>query len=212
MDDVDNLRDRILEAALPHVPFDGWTLTAMRRGAVDAGYTPADAERVFAFGTADMVAHYCRLADRRMVEELERRNVSTLKIRDRVATGVRVRLEQATPHREAKRRAVAILSMPQNAPLATRALYNTVDAIWRAAGDTSTDWNFYSKRALLAGVYGSTMLFWLNDRSENLEDTWAFLDRRIDDVMRIPRITARLRSIGDSIQTPMRVFCRRRSY
>lgn len=187
------LRDAILEAALPHIPFDGWTARAMRAGARDAGRPAADADRAFPYGAADMIAHYSDLADRRMVAEMERRGVAQMKIRERIATAIRVRLEAAAPHKDAVRRALTILALPTNAPTALRSLYRTVDAIWIAAGDTATDWNFYSKRGLLAGVFSSTVLCWLDDTSEDHTETWAFLDRRIEDVMRVPKLTARVR-------------------
>jgi ubiquinone biosynthesis protein COQ9 len=187
------LRDEILLAALPHVPFDGWTSRAMRAGARDLGRDTAEADRAFPYGTADMIAHYSDLADRRMVVEMERRGVAQMKVRERIATAIRVRLEQAAPHKDAVRRALTVLALPTNAPAALRSLYRTVDAIWVAAGDTATDWNFYSKRGLLAGVFSSTVLCWLDDTSEGQAETWAFLDRRIEDVMRVPKLTARLR-------------------
>lgn len=206
-DDLMTLRDKIVEAALPHVPFDGWTPRAARRAAADLGLTTADAARAFPFGAADMVAHYSDLADRRMVAELDRRDIGSMKIRERIGTAVRVRLEQAAPHREAVRRALAVLALPTNTILGGKCLYRTVDAMWVAAGDRSADWNFYSKRSLLAGVYSSTVLYWLDDRSDDMADTWAFLDRRIADVMRIPKLTGRVRSFIDRLPNPARM-CR----
>jgi len=206
-DDLMTLRDKIVEAALPHVPFDGWTPRAARRAAADQGLTKADAARAFPYGAADMVAHYSDLADRRMIAELDRRDIGSMKIRERIGTAVRVRLEQAAPHREAVRRALAVLALPTNAILGGKCLYRTVDAMWVAAGDTSTDWNFYSKRSLLAGVYSSTVLYWLDDRSDDMADTWAFLDRRFADVMRIPKVTGRLRSFVGRLPNPARL-CR----
>ena len=206
-DDLMTLRDKIVEAALPHVPFDGWTPRAARRAAADLGLTQADATRAFPYGAADMVAHYSDLADRRMRAELDRRGIGSMKIRERIATAVRVRLEQAAPHREVVRRALAVLALPSNAILGGKCLYRTVNAMWVAAGDTSTDWNFYSKRSLLAGVYSSTLLCWLDDRSDGLTDTWAFLDRRIADVMRIPKLTGHVRSLVERLPNPARL-CR----
>jgi ubiquinone biosynthesis protein COQ9 len=187
------LLDQILLAALPHVPFDGWTRKAMRLGARDAGLGEADADRAFPYGAADRVAHYSDLADRRMAEALEQRGLAAMKVRERIATAIRVRLEQAAPHKDAVRRALSVLALPGNAPTAVRSLYRTVDAIWIAAGDRSTDWNFYSKRGLLAGVFSTTVLCWLDDTSEGSAETWRFLDRRIDDVMRVPQIGERVR-------------------
>jgi ubiquinone biosynthesis protein COQ9 len=113
------------------------------------------------------------------------------------------------PHREAIRRAVATLALPIHAALAARLLYRTVDAVWHAVGDRSTDYNFYTKRMLLAGVYSSTVLFWINDKSADCAETWAFLDRRIADVMQIPKAMARLNKIKDRLPDPMRILRRR---
>ena len=125
---------------------------------------------------------------------MEKEGVASLKIRDRIKSAVRIRLERHAGNREAARRALALLSLPFNAPLALRLLYRTVDAMWYAAGDTSTDFNFYTKRATLAGVYSSTLLYWLNDRSPGGEATWGFLDRRIDDVMKIEKLKSQVKS------------------
>src|SRR5262249_29371174 len=118
----------------------------------------------------------------------------SLKIRDRIKLAVRTRIEQTVGGKESVRRGLAMLAFPFNTPLAARLVYRTVDAIWYAAGDTSTDFNFYTKRATLAGVYSSTLLCWLNDRSEGNEETWSFLDRRIDDVMRFEKWKAEFRT------------------
>ncbi len=189
------LRDAIMDAAITHVPFDGWGREAAIRGAEDAGLDASAAMRAFPDGARDMIAWHLRQADRRMAETLTEMDLPSLRIRDRIATAVRVRLEQNAPNREAIRKAMAFLALPQNVPMAVQALYRTVDEMWFQSGDTATDWNFYSKRALLAGVYSSTVLFWLNDKSEGFADTWAFLDRRIADVMKVPKVTGRLSAV-----------------
>ena len=175
---ADETRDTLVEAMLEHVPFDGWTIAALRHGAADAGLDAAAAMHAFPGGGRDMVAHFSALSDRRMLEALERMDLPAMGVTARVRTAVRVRLEQAEPHREAIRRTLAFLAMPQNALLGAKLLHRTVDAIWHAAGDTATDWNWYSKRGLLAGVLGATVLCWLNDGSEGHTVTWDFLDRR----------------------------------
>ena len=189
---IEELRERIVEAALPHVPFDGWTPRAMRRAAEAIGVDAAAVRRAFPYGAADMVRTYSRMLDRRMVEALSARDLDSLRVRERVAAGVTVRLALMAPHREAVRRGLTVMAMPLNAPIGLRCLYDTVDLIWRAAGDTATDWNFYTKRTLLAGVYSSTVLYWLDDASEDFADTRAFLDRRIADAMRLPRMLGSL--------------------
>ncbi len=180
-DTGDRRHDELLIATLAHVPFDGWTKAALKRGAADAGIDEEVALRAFPDADADLVACYSAYADRMMLEELAGRDLSAMGMTERIATAVRIRLEQAAPHREAVRRSLATLALPQNTALGARCLYRTVDAIWRKAGDTSTDWNFYSKRGLLAGVYGATVLYWLADGSEDFADTWSFLDRRLRD-------------------------------
>jgi ubiquinone biosynthesis protein COQ9 len=212
MSNLDDTRAELVLAALRHVPFDGWSRKAMRDAARDAGLDAAAADRAFPDGAADMVAAFSRLADQRMIASLEQRDMPALKVRQRVSVGVRTRLEEWTPYREAVRRGIAVFALPQNTGMGLRCLYDTVDAIWYAAGDTATDWNFYSKRALLAGVYSTTALYWLDDRSEGAADSWAFLDRRIDDVMRIPKVGARLKSVRESLFRPVRMFRDVRTY
>ncbi|MBV8535700.1 MAG: COQ9 family protein [Alphaproteobacteria bacterium] len=191
--DHDQVREAIIAAALPNVPFDGWTLETFRRAAADAGHDPLTALRVFPRGPVEAIEAWVALADRRMLEALERRDAGTLKVGERVAMAIRLRLEELGPHREAVRRALSVLALPHNAPLAARLVWHTVDAIWYAAGDTATDFNYYSKRGLLAGVYSATLLYWLEDKSEGFADTWKFLDRRLSDVMRVPQALGRLR-------------------
>lgn len=185
--DMEKIKDDILLATLPDVVFDGWTDRALREGAITAGYESSTALRAFPKGSADLVVHFSDWADRQMLVELERRGFESLKVRERIALAIRVRLEVLVPYQEAVRRALSFLALPQNAALGARLLYRTVDTIWYATGDTSTDFNFYTKRALLAAVLSGTVLYWLNDRSEEFRDTHAFLDRRIDDVMRLGR-------------------------
>jgi ubiquinone biosynthesis protein COQ9 len=190
------LKDKVLDAVLAQAPFDGWTRAAIDSAVRAGAITRDEAALAFPGGAIDMIAWHSLRADRLLVEEMERRAVSSMKVRERVTLGVRIRLEQNVMHREAIRRALAVLAMPFNGLLASKLLYRTVDAIWHAAGDSSTDFNFYTKRALLAGVYSSTLLFWLNDRSENFAATWSFLDRRVEDVMRIEKLKRRVREFG----------------
>lgn len=207
---LDELRPLLIEHMLPHVPFDGWTDKALALAAEEIGI-PADRTHIaFPGGSADMVAAYIALADRRMLEELEARNIGSLKVRERITLAVRVRLEQATPHREAVRRALAILAMPQNLVLGSRTLWQTADAMWRAAGDTATDYNHYTKRLTLGGVYSTTLLVWLNDESVDLAETWAFLDRRIADVMRFEKTKAQFVGTGDRLPSLARFLGRLR--
>jgi ubiquinone biosynthesis protein COQ9 len=199
-------RQAVLEAALPHVPFDGWTDATLRQAMAEAGLDPRLARRLFPRGVRDLVDFFVQDADRRMVEELARREFPAMKVRERIATGVRVRLEQAQRHREAVRRAAIFQASPLAGLDGARSLWRTADAIWRAAGDTATDYNWYTKRALLAGVYGSTLLYWLGDSSEGHAATWSFLDRRIADVMRIEKVKGRLLRLRPPGPSPLRAL------
>lgn len=204
--DLGAARDRVLDAALVHVPFDGWSARALAQGAADAGYDASMAARVFPRGGIEAVEYFSRRADRRMMAALESRDLKAVKIRERVALAVRTRLEAHAAHREAIRRALALLALPPNAPLAAALLYRTVDAIWYACGDTATDYNFYTKRALLAAVYAATVPYWLDDGSEGSADTYAFLDRRIGEVMRVPGLLKDLQDRLGRLPSPFRAF------
>ena len=196
---LESERTAILQAALKHIPFDGWSANTLSRAVKEAGLDPAMAERAFPRGARDLVDYLVADTDARMASELERRDLSEMPVRERIATAVRVRLELLAPHREAVRGSLALRLRPGNAPHTMRGLYDTVDAMWRAAGDTATDFNFYTKRALLAGVYGATLLYWLDDSSEDFADTWAFLDRRIADIMRIQDVRGRIEKFGERL-------------
>ena len=182
---IEELRETLLLATLPHVVFDGWSEAALRAGAADAGLKPDDVARVFPGGAISAIEAFNRRADRRMVAALEALETDHLRTHEKIAAAIRARLEDVAPYKEAVRRALTVLAFPLNAPLALRMLHHTVDAAWHAAGDRSTDFNWYTKRGLLAGVYSATVLYWLNDKSEGHADTWSFLDRRLQEVMRI---------------------------
>jgi ubiquinone biosynthesis protein COQ9 len=201
-DDPQDLRERILDAALAHVPFDGWTVAALKAGAEDAGLDPALVHEAFPGGALDAIELHSRLADQRMLAALERQDLGAMRTRDKVALAVRLRLEENIVHREAIRRALTVLAIPFNAGVALAALYRTVDAIWYAAGDTATDFNFYTKRGLLAGVYSATLLYWLEDKSEGQEKTWQFLARRIDDAMRVPQALGQVQKLFEGFGSP----------
>lgn len=192
-----DLKDRITDAALPHVPFDGWSGATFRRAVADAGVSPAQARAAFPRGALDVALHFHRRDDERMRERLRAADLGEMRYRDRVAHAVRVRLEVADENKEAVRRGMTLFSLPIHATDGLAAMWGTVDAVWDSLGDTSDDVNWYTKRATLSGVYASTVLFWLGDQSEGYRDTWAFLDRRIDDVMRIEKTKGRMR------QSPM---------
>ena len=204
------VRDQILLATLPHVAFDGWSRAALKAGVADAGLGIDMALRAFPGGIPDLVDHSADWADRRMLEELAGLDLAAMRVRDRVAAGVKARLQVLAPYREATRRALAYLALPPNAPMAARLTWRTVDAIWYAAGDEAADFNFYTKRGLLLPVYMATVLYWLSDQSEDFAATWAFLDRRIAEVMKIPAFTARLKKMLSSLPRPFNLRRRAR--
>lgn len=182
----------LLDAALIHVPFDGWSDAALRAAARDCGQDMAVARALFPRGGVDLALAFHKRGDAQMKARLASEDLTLLRYRDRVARAVRVRLEVAED-RELVRRGTTLFSLPIHAADGLRALWGTVDAIWTALGDTSRDGNWYTKRATLAGVYSATVLFWLGDDSEGQQATWDFLDRRIDNVMAVEKMKAAAR-------------------
>ena len=185
---LDELRLRLVAAMVPHVAFDGWTAVSVAAAARDAGIDPDIAGLVFPGGALEMAVAYTDLANARMAAALA--GAPPMKVRDRVTRAVRVRLEQADGEHETVRRTVAVLALH---PLTSaRTTWTTADAIWRACGDTATDLNHYSKRAILGSVYAATLLYWLADDSDGRADTWDFLDRRIVGIMTFEKVKARV--------------------
>lgn len=199
-------RDRLIDATLAHVPFDGWSDKALLAGAADLGLAPEPARRAFPGGALDLIGYHSARADRRMEADAASLDLGALGVRQRIATILRARFEANAPAREAIRAAMGVLALPPNLPVALALLYRTVDAVWWAAGDASTDFSFYTKRLLLAGVYMATLNFWLSDRSEGSAETWAFLERRLADVMRIQRARGRVEAALPDIPELFRAF------
>ncbi|MGC9368463.1 MAG: COQ9 family protein [Paracoccaceae bacterium] len=185
-------KQALLDAALSHVPFDGWTDATFRAAIADTGIEPALARALCPRGAVDLAIAFHKRGDAEMLRRLEEADLSELRFRDRIATAVRFRLE-AAEDRELVRRGTTLFSLPQYAADGAKAIWETCDAIWTALGDTSEDVNWYTKRATLAGVYSATVLYWLGDDSPGHENTWAFLDRRIDNVMQIEKAKAQFR-------------------
>jgi ubiquinone biosynthesis protein COQ9 len=186
---LDELRPRLVAAMIPHVAFDGWSPASVAAGAADAGIDADIAALIFPKGAVEMAVAYTTLANERMTAALA--VAPPMKVRDRVTRAVRVRLEQAEGEREAVRRTVTILAM--HPAVSARTTWSTADAIWRACGDTATDFNHYTKRLTLGAVYAATLLYWLADESNGRADTWDFLDRRIAGIMGIEKAKAKVR-------------------
>lgn len=186
-------QDILLDAILPHVPFDGWSRAAFEAARADAEMSRAEADAAAPRGALDLAIAFHRRGDIAMVEGMKTSNLSEMKIREKVSSALRLRLDVMADHREAVRRASALFALPQHAPDGAKLIWETADQVWTAMGDTSRDVNWYTKRATLSGVWASVVLYWLGDETPGAADTTAFIDRRIDDVMRIEKIKAQVR-------------------
>jgi ubiquinone biosynthesis protein COQ9 len=193
-------RDAAIEAMLPHIPFDGWTKRALKAGIRDAGMPADEADLLFPLGAVDMIETFSDLADRRMEEGAA--DLLEARLPARVRAVIALRLQQNRPHKEAIRRALAVLALPRNAKAAAATTARTVDAILHTAGDRSADFSWYTKRAILAGIYGTTLLYWLRDPSEDDAATLEFLDRRLTGLGRVRRIRGRFDSFLDRLPRP----------
>jgi ubiquinone biosynthesis protein COQ9 len=207
---LEQLRRRLALAVGEHAVFDGWTGKALDSAAGQLGIDPVQARLAMPKRQVGMIDLYIQEVDRALEAWATPKRIDSMKIREKIRALVWRRLEIMVPAREAVRRALAILAMPQNVPLALRIGWRTADRMWRIAGDTSTDFNHYTKRMTLGAVYGSTLLVWLDDQSEGWRETAAFLDRRIDDVMRIEKFKAEWRGSSDRRLSPSRFFGRLR--
>lgn len=203
------LRPRLIAAMLPNVPFDGWTPLA-RDAAADELGIDRDIAAMALPDAAAMADAFTARADAMMTVAMHAAGVAEMKVRDRIKLALRTRLEQAGEDREAVRSALAVMLRPANAALAAQTLWRTADAMWRAAGDTATDFNHYSKRTILGGVYSATLLYWLDDDSDDHEATWAFIDRRIDGIMAFEKAKARLSGAMANLPDPARFLGRLR--
>jgi ubiquinone biosynthesis protein COQ9 len=194
---LEQLRRRLALAVGENAVFDGWTRAAVDSAAAQLGIDPVQARLAMPKGQADMIDLYIEEVDRGLEAWFTPKRLAGMKVREKIRALVWHRLEIMGPGREAVRRALAILAMPQNLPLALRISWRSVDLMWRIAGDTSTDFNHYTKRMTLGAVYASTLLVWLDDQSEGWSETAAFLDRRIDDVMKFEKWKAQWRGSAD---------------
>ena len=183
---------KLLEAALPHVAFDGWSETTFRAASEDAEIDPAMARALCPRGAVDLAVAFHAAGDAAMLRALATADLTTLRIREKITFAVRARIE-AIEDREAVRRGTTLFALPLYAADGARLIWGTADAIWTAIGDTSDDVNWYTKRATLSGVYSATVLYWLGDTSAGNVDTWAFLDRRIEGVMQFEKMKAKVR-------------------
>jgi len=206
---LERLRRELALAVGENAVFDGWTRQAVDSAAGQLGIDPVQARLAMPKRQAEMIDVYIQEVDRALEAWFTPERMKPMKIREKIRALIWHRLEIMGPAREAVRRALAILAMPQNVPLALRIGWRSADLMWRIAGDTSTDFNHYTKRMTLGAVYGSTLLVWLDDQSEGWTETAAFLDRRIDDVMRFEKFKAEWRGSSERL-SPSRFLGRLR--
>lgn len=201
--------ERLLDAALDEAAFTGWNSACVSRARDGAGLSVGQALLAAPRGAIDLVDAWFDRAERAMVRAVGDCEPGT-KIRARATLAVRARLEAMAPHKESLRRAALLLAMPPHVPDAARIGWRAADRAWKAMGDPSTDLNYYTKRLILTGVHGATLVYWLQDDSEDSAPTWAFLDRRIENVMGIEKAKAKIGALVDKIPDPLGVLTRLR--
>ncbi|MEO1238959.1 MAG: COQ9 family protein [Pseudomonadota bacterium] len=191
--DLNELKQKLLDAALPNVAFDGWSDASFAAATAAVGITKDEARLACPRGAVDLAVAYHARGDALMLERLASENLEGLKFREKVATAVRIRLD-VIDDKEAVRRAATLFALPQHAGDSARLVWQTADHIWTALGDTSDDYNWYTKRATLSGVWAATVLYWLGDDTPDMQNTRAFIDRRIEDVMQIEKVKSQVRA------------------
>lgn len=190
---MNQIRDDILQAALPAVPFDGWSWAVIEKAAEEAGHRPVVAQAVFPGKMPDVLDGFADLADRGMLAALEDINPGDLRIRDRVREALLARYRFLQPHKEALRQSTKFFLNPARKPMGAKIVWRTADRIWDWAGDDAQDYNRLTKRGLLSGIIVSTTLAWLEDASEDMDRTKAFLDRRIENVMQLSKVLGKFK-------------------
>jgi ubiquinone biosynthesis protein COQ9 len=203
---ADDQRAALIAAMLPNVAFDGWSRPTLRAAARRVGMPADEALALFPNGAAELVACFSRWADVRMLDRFEAMVPEPLRISESIALAIATRLEIIAPWREAVRRALLVLALPRHGPLGLRLLYETVDAIWYAAGERATDFSFYTKRVTLAAIYAATLLYWLEDSSPDFSDTHAFLERRLSEVAAIGKARQRFEMALERLPNPLRLL------
>lgn len=207
---IDDLRLGLAPALADAAVWDGWSETAVRNAALASAIDADAAAYAFKDGAMAMITAWTRSVDAAMVQALPGEKLAALKIRERIRTLVQFRLDALDGQEEALRRALAIMAMPQNVAAAMRLGWKSADAMWRLAGDTATDYNHYSKRLTLGSIYAATLAIFADDKSENHDETRAFLERRIDGIMRFEKAKARLLKPRDAGFSPVRLLGRLR--
>ena len=197
--DDSTLKETVLAAALKNVVFDGFTDKVLGDAAKEVGIDKSSVARLFPNGALSLVEAFSQSADAEMEKRIAALDLKGMKVRERITAAVGARIAALRPHKEAARRAAAFLTLPPHAALGAKLVYRTVDAMWRAVGDTSTDFNFYTKRGILAGVYSATLMRWFTDDSADAHATDVFLADRIENVMQFEKFKARAKEAVDRL-------------
>ena len=190
------LKFNLVNAMLVHVPFDGWSWTALEQGAIDMDFETKlnfeDRKKIyydlFKNGPIDFIETFSKIIDDEMEKNYESLAIKPDRVPQKIKTIILIRLHLSQKYKEAVRSSLSLTAIPKNSKQSLKILYRTCHRIWKIAGDTSTDFSFYTKRASLAAVYSSTLLFWLNDNSSTQDETESFLDRRLKDISRISNL------------------------
>lgn len=207
---LDEIRAGLAPAIAANAAFDGWGKTALKLAAEAGGIDPGVATLAFPGGALDMIDAWFAHVDAEMVRALPTETLAAMKIRERIRAQVAARLAVLAPHRDALRRALGVLAMPQNSARAARLGWRSVDLMWRQAGDAAADFNHYSKRLILGCVYAATIAYMLDDESEGLADTQSFLSRRIEGIMRFEKLKAGFRERTEHLPSLTRLIGRLR--
>lgn len=206
MSQPDDIRDAILKAAVKIAPFEGWTGLTLKRAVRDAGYPDGSGELYFEDGIAGLLDHWSDALNAETAQKLSELDLDAMKIRERVTQGVLLRLQAIGPHEEAARRASSRLILPDLAATGVRQIWSAADTIWRGIGDTSTDANYYSKRAILSSVIGASLPVWLSDQSGDKTKARAFLDARIENVMEFEKLKWRVKGLTKNMPEPAEIL------
>ena len=207
---VDELRFELAPRIAASAVFDGWSAEAVANAAAEVGVDPAVAAYVFPGGAMDMIAAWIGHVDAAMARELPAEALAGMPVHQRIRRLLQFRLAEVAGQEEALRRALAIMAMPRNAPRALQLGWESADAMWRLAGDSATDFNHYTKRAILAGVYAATLAVFVDDKSEGKAETMAFLDRRLAGIGRFEKVKTQLRGNGEDRPSLVRFLGRLR--
>ncbi len=201
---LDDLRDRLLDAALERAAFDGWTGAMMSAAEADAGLPEGSASLASISGPVDLLDFWALRCDEAMNAAMQSLQLDAMRVREKVSVGVRARIEAiGEENREAARRAAARLALPDAAARGAHMMWRASDRIWRALGDPSTDGNFYSKRAILTGVVTGVLSVWVSADGPEDDAPWRFLDRRIENVMQFEKAKARMRKLAEGLPSPV---------